>query len=118
MKALRILTAWLLIVAGSGTGPVAATCAERATESRCTDMCKRCWCKRHSSTVSFRAVCPCCQPPHDVAPLTLLPPAVLPDHTPALTPPAEGAAGPAPAMQAASLAVSVPHPPPRTRLLS
>jgi hypothetical protein len=118
MRAFRLLTVWLMIVAGSGSGPVAALCVERASETRCTDFCTRCWCKRHSPGVSFRAPCPCCQPSQEVAPVTLLPRAVMPDKTPALAPPPSRAADGVAATRFRPFAHPVPHPPPRTHLPS
>ena len=114
MGALRTITAWLLMLVASGTIPVAATCADGASD--CGEICLRCECKRRPAVDTLRAPCACCQPPHGVQPVTLLPPAVLPPPTPPICPPPEGPAASAVTATVGPFAPAIPDPPPRIRL--
>jgi hypothetical protein len=115
MGALRTITVWLLMLVASGMIPVAATCAEGASD--CGEVCLRCECKRRPPGNTLRAPCACCQPPQGAQPVTLLPPAVLPPPAPSLCPPPKSPAVSAVTAHVGPFTHPAPDPPPRTRLL-
>jgi hypothetical protein len=116
MRTLRTITVWLLMVVASGTTPLAASYAAISNDGSCGDVCKRCQCKQHSETGSFRAPCPCCQPPNGAAAITLLPPAVLPEDTPKLAPPPDATRDVGASAQPDLIDLSHLDPPPRPGL--
>lgn len=118
MRALRAMLIGLLVLTASGTAPAVATCALAQRARHCEGMCARCSCKRTVAGRHLRGPCPCCQPRHGLQAVTLLPPAVLPDPSPAIPPPPVRRTRARASDAATPVSPAVAEPPPKARLLS